>query len=107
MGIKGRWPTEDEARALLDSSPRWQRLYSGMWSHEGHTVTDRNAILLAQIRIALELRHQYSVGYIPKDFQPDGKWRKLKFKVIPPRGMPHLTVRGRYGYYSVPNSSVR
>ena len=55
-------------------------------------------------RIALELRHQYSVGYIPKDFQPDGKWRRLKAKVAPPRGMPRLTVRGREGYYATPLS---
>ncbi len=27
-------------------------------------------------RIALELRHQYSIGYTPTAFQPDGKWRQ-------------------------------
>jgi Ca-activated chloride channel family protein len=53
-------------------------------------------------RIALELRHQYSVGYTPKDFQPDGKWRKVKVKIKPPRGLPRLTVRGRDGYYATP-----
>ncbi len=58
-------------------------------------------------RIALELRHQYSVGYIPKDFQPDGKWRKVKVKVKPPRGLPRLTVRGRDGYYATPNPAYR
>ena len=58
-------------------------------------------------RIALELRHQYSIGYTPKDFQPNGKWRKVKVKVKPPRGMPRLTVRGREGYYATPNSSFR
>lgn len=55
-------------------------------------------------RIALELRHQYSLGYIPKDFQPDGKWRKVKVKVKPPRGLPRLTVRGREGYYASPSA---
>ena len=55
-------------------------------------------------RIALELRHQYSLGYIPKDFQPDGKWRKVKVKVKPPRGLPRLTVRGRDGYYATPSA---
>jgi len=55
-------------------------------------------------RIALELRHQYSIGYTPKDFQPDGKWRKVKVKVKPPRGLPRLTVRGRDGYYATPNT---
>lgn len=58
-------------------------------------------------RIALELRHQYSVGYIPKDFQPDGKWRKVKVKVKPPRGLPRLNVRGREGYYATPNPAYR
>jgi len=58
-------------------------------------------------RIALELRHQYSIGYIPKDFQPDGKWRKVKVKVKPPRGLPRLTVRGREGYYATPNPTSR
>jgi Ca-activated chloride channel family protein len=58
-------------------------------------------------RIALELRHQYSIGYTPKDFKPDGKWRKVKVKVKPPRGLPRLTVRGRDGYYSTPNTGYR
>lgn len=58
-------------------------------------------------RIALELRNQYSIGYIPKDFQPDGKWRKVKVKIKPPRGLPRLTVRSREGYYASPNSNLR
>ncbi|CAN5403762.1 hypothetical protein BH10ACI2_BH10ACI2_17080 [soil metagenome] len=58
-------------------------------------------------RIALELRHQYSIGYTPKDFQPDGKWRKVKVNVKPPRGLPRLSVRGREGYYATPNPTVR
>lgn len=58
-------------------------------------------------RIALELRHQYSVGYTPKNFQPDGKWHKVKVKVKPPRGLPRLTVRNREGYYATPNTNYR
>jgi Ca-activated chloride channel family protein len=58
-------------------------------------------------RIALELRHQYSIGYTPKDFKPDGKWRRVKVKVKPPRGLPRLTVRGRDGYYATPNTGYR
>ncbi len=53
-------------------------------------------------RIALELRHQYSIGYVPKDFRQDGRWRKLKVKVAPPRGMPRLSVRAREGYFATP-----
>lgn len=58
-------------------------------------------------RIALELRHQYSIGYTPADFQPDGKWRKVKVRVKPPRGLPRLTVRSREGYYASPAPSYR
>jgi Ca-activated chloride channel family protein len=58
-------------------------------------------------RIALELRHQYSVGYTPKDFNPDGKWRKVKVKVKPPRGLPRLTVRSREGYYATPTTPIK
>lgn len=58
-------------------------------------------------RIALELRHQYAIGYTPKDFQPNGKWRKVKTKVKPPKGLPRLTVRGREGYFATPNTSYR
>lgn len=53
-------------------------------------------------RIALELRHQYSIGYVPTDFRQDGKWRSLKVKIAPPRGMPRLSVRTRKGYYATP-----
>lgn len=58
-------------------------------------------------RIALELRHQYAIGYNPKNFQPDGKWHKVKVKVKPPRGLPRLTVRSREGYYATPNINLK
>jgi Ca-activated chloride channel family protein len=58
-------------------------------------------------RIALELRHQYSIGYTPKEFAPDGKWHKVKTKVKPPRGLPRLTVRGREGYYATPTANYK
>lgn len=58
-------------------------------------------------RIALELRHQYSVGYTPKDFEPNGKWRKVKVKVKPPRGLPPLRVRSREGYYATPTTNIK
>ncbi|MGH9914858.1 MAG: VWA domain-containing protein, partial [Pyrinomonadaceae bacterium] len=52
-------------------------------------------------RIALELRHQYSIGYRPEEFTGDGKWHKLKIKVKPPRGLPRLFVRSRNGYFAI------
>lgn len=51
-------------------------------------------------RIALALRHQYSIGYVPVNEQRDGKWRKIKVRVNAPRGLPSLTVRAKEGYYA-------
>lgn len=51
-------------------------------------------------RIAIELRHQYSIGYKPKNFVNNGKWHKLKVKVVPPRGLPKLFVRTKEGYFA-------
>lgn len=55
-------------------------------------------------QIALELRHQYSIGYKPSNFANDGKWHKVKVKVTPPRGLPRLFVRSKEGYYALPTS---
>ncbi|HEV7681291.1 MAG TPA: VWA domain-containing protein [Pyrinomonadaceae bacterium] len=55
-------------------------------------------------QIALELRHQYSIGYKPVDFANDGRWHKIKVRVTPPRGLPRLFVRSKEGYYAVPSS---
>ncbi|HZE68623.1 MAG TPA: VWA domain-containing protein [Pyrinomonadaceae bacterium] len=53
-------------------------------------------------QIALELRHQYSIGYKPSNFTNDGKWHRIKVKVSPPRGLPRLFVRSKEGYYAIP-----
>jgi Ca-activated chloride channel family protein len=54
-------------------------------------------------QIALELRHQYSIGYRPPNFVNDGKWHRIKVKVQPPRGLPRLFVRSKDGYYAIAN----
>jgi Ca-activated chloride channel family protein len=56
----------------------------------------------ATTRIALELRHQYSIGYTPTNVKRDGQWHKIKVQVKPPRGLPHLKVQHKEGYYAVP-----
>lgn len=54
-------------------------------------------------QIALELRHQYSIGYRPANFVSNGKWHRIKVKVNPPRGLPRLFVRSREGYFAIAN----
>ena len=55
----------------------------------------------ATTRIALELRHQYSLGYTPTNVKRDGQWHKIKVQVKPPRGLPNLKVQHKEGYYAV------
>ena len=68
----------------------------------GRTFTVRNLDDLSDIatKISMELRNQYVVGYRPRNTTRDGKWRKIKVKIRPPRGLPPLTVYSRYGYYA-------
>ena len=51
-------------------------------------------------RISAELRNEYVIGYRPSEVKHDGNWRKLKVRLIPPPGLPQLTVHFRQGYYA-------
>lgn len=55
-------------------------------------------------QIAIELRHQYTIGYVPANFVADGKWHHLKVKVAPPPELKRVLVRAREGYYAAPSS---
>jgi Ca-activated chloride channel homolog len=51
-------------------------------------------------KISMELRNQYVLGYRPGQRAHDGKWRKIKVRLNPPKGMPPLTVAAKSGYFS-------
>lgn len=51
-------------------------------------------------QIALELRRQYSIGFLPSQLVPDGRWHRLQVRVTPPAGYPRVVVRNREGYYA-------
>ena len=51
-------------------------------------------------KIALEMKNQYVIGYKSTNEAKDGKWRKLRLKVNPPKGLPRLSVRAKSGYYA-------
>src|SRR5438105_12203818 len=51
-------------------------------------------------KIAIELKNQYVIGYHSTNQAKDGKWRKLRLKVNPPKGIQHLNVRYKQGYYA-------
>src|ERR1044071_4308040 len=51
-------------------------------------------------RRALELRHQYSVGFYPTDMTSEAKWHKVQVKVNPPKGLGRLSLTYKDGYQS-------
>ena len=51
-------------------------------------------------KISAELRNEYVIGYRSDDDKHDGKWRKVKVRLVPPAGLPPLTVHARNGYYA-------
>jgi hypothetical protein len=51
-------------------------------------------------RIALELRHQYSIAFYPTDADSNTKWHKVQVKVNPPKGLGRLSLLYKDGYHS-------
>jgi Ca-activated chloride channel family protein len=63
------------------------------------TVHNLNELPDTATKISMELRNQYVLGYRPSSHARDGKWRKIKVKLRPPKGLPPLTIYAKYGYY--------
>jgi Ca-activated chloride channel family protein len=63
-------------------------------------IRDVHDLPAAASQIATELRNQYVIGYRSSNPARDGKWRKIKVKILPREGMPPLHVYAKSGYYS-------
>jgi Ca-activated chloride channel homolog len=64
------------------------------------TIDNPNDLGDVATKIGVELRNQYVLGYRPTKVVRDGKWRKIKVKLLPPKGLPPLRVYARTGYYA-------
>ena len=64
------------------------------------TIDNPNDLGDVATKIGVELRNQYVLGYRPSKVVHDGKWRKIKVKLLPPKGLPPLRVYARTGYYA-------
>jgi Ca-activated chloride channel family protein len=64
------------------------------------TIDNPNDLGDVATKIGIELRNQYVLGYKPNHIARDGKWRKIKVKLLPPKGLPPLKVYARTGYYA-------
>jgi Ca-activated chloride channel family protein len=64
------------------------------------TIDNPNDLGDVATKIGIELRNQYVLGYRPRNPTHDGKWRKIKVKLVPPKGLPPLKVYAKTGYYA-------
>ncbi|HUU12450.1 MAG TPA: VWA domain-containing protein [Terriglobia bacterium] len=64
------------------------------------SVEDANELPDIMEKISIELRNQYVIGYRPSNMVRDGRWRRIRVKLNPPRGLPPLQVYARTGYYA-------
>jgi Ca-activated chloride channel family protein len=95
IGIYDRYfPTEEErlGPALLGE-------ITELTGGRAFTVENPNDLADVATKIGVELRNQYVLGYRPKIVVRDGKWRKIRVKLLPPKGLPPLRVYARTGYY--------
>jgi Ca-activated chloride channel homolog len=51
-------------------------------------------------KIGIELRDQYVLGYSPKNAARDGKYRRVKVKLVKTTGLPPFKAMFRTGYYA-------
>ncbi len=96
IGIYDRYfPTEEErlGPALLGE-------IAELTGGRAFTVENPNDLADVATKIGVELRNQYVLGYRPSKIERDGKWRKIKVKLQPPKGLPPLRVYARTGYYA-------
>ncbi len=64
------------------------------------SIDNPNDLADVATKIGVELRNQYVLGYRPTSPASDGKWHKLKVKLVPPKGLPPLRVYAKTGYYA-------
>ena len=89
----GPTPEEREGPSLLGELTQM----TGGRTFAVHSLDDLPDIAT---KISMELRNQYVLGYRPSNHAHDGKWRKIKVKLRPPKGLPPLNVYARTGYFA-------
>jgi Ca-activated chloride channel homolog len=96
VGIYDRnFPTEEERLG-----PQLLTEVTELTGGRSFTIDNPNDLADVATKIGIELRNQYVLGYRPKNPVRDGKWRKIKVKLNPPKGLPPLRVYAKTGYYA-------
>ena len=65
-----------------------------------HLPADVNELPDIAVKIGVELRNRYVLGYTPASQVRDGRYHALQVKVVPPKGLPAMRAFFRRGYYA-------
>lgn len=93
LASRDRTPEEAAGPSLLSD-------LANMTGGRMFSVEDPDELPDIAEKISIELRNQYVIGYKPSNLVYDGRWRRIKVKLDPPRGLPPLQVYARTGYYA-------
>lgn len=93
IGARGRTAEELAGPGLLSD-------LAEMTGGRHFPVDNLNDLPDIAAKIGLELRNQYVLGYVSKNPNRDGKYRKITVKLNQPRGLPPLRALHRQGYYA-------
>ena len=91
--FRGRTPEELNGPTLLEEMTE-------LTGGRSFAVENLNALPDIAAKIGVELRSQYILGYRPSNKAHDARWRKIKVKLRPPKGLPPLTAYAKTGYYA-------
>jgi Ca-activated chloride channel homolog len=93
FGARGRTAEELAGPSLL----------SGMAEQTGgraYAVDNLEDLPDIAAKVGIELRYQYVLGYSPTNQERDGKYRRVKVRLVQTRGLPPLRAFWRLGYYA-------
>jgi Ca-activated chloride channel homolog len=90
---RGRTPEELNGPTLLSE-------VTELTGGRAFEVENVNELPDIATKIGAELRNQYILGYRPSNKSHDSRWRKIKIKLRPPKGLPPLSVYAKTGYYA-------
>lgn len=96
IGIFDQSPGSDEERF----GPQLLAEVTDVTGGRTFTVDNPNQLSDVATKIGVELRNQYVLGYHPTKPSHDGKWRKVRVKLVTPKGLPQLSVYAKTGYYA-------
>jgi Ca-activated chloride channel family protein len=93
MGNRGRTPEELGGPDLL-------HMLASLTAGTSFEVGNLRELPDVAMKIAIELRHQYMLGYTSTNKTRDGKYRRVEVKMAKVKGLPPLKATFRTGYYA-------